>query len=209
MKSVLSAKRIGIMGGSFDPVHIAHMIIAQESSEKFNLSEVIFIPAAIPPHKQHLQKADAHHRLKMLQLTVMQYPMFSVSEMELIRGGISYTFDTIKELKTNNPDAELMMIIGSDTLIDLHNWYKIDELLGLCEVATFMRPGLTNISNIEKKIKFSGLHKEKLQANVFQTRLIEMSSTQVRECVEKGVGIHSLVPPEVETYILEHGLYRG
>ena len=204
-----TARRVGIIGGSFDPVHTGHLIIAQDALERLELGEVVFIPAAIPPHKQHLQQVDAAHRVNMLKLAVETDLRFSVSDIEVRRGGVSYTIDTIRELQADRPECEYVLIVGSDTLVDLHNWYKIDELLNLCEVATFLRPGETSLKDIGQKIQVAETFKEKLLNNVIEAHLIEISSTEIRMRVAEGLGIRYLVPPEVEMYIFEHGLYRG
>ena len=117
-----SKKKIGILGGSFDPVHTGHLIIAQDAAECLGLSEVIFVPAAIPPHKQHVRQAAPEDRLKMLHLAVKEDPRFSVSDLELQRGGVSYTVDTLRDLTEIYPNSELILIVGSDTLLHLHNW---------------------------------------------------------------------------------------
>lgn len=204
-----TVKRIGLFGGSFDPVHVGHLIVAQDAAEKFGLSSVIFIPAAIPPHKQHLQQISAEHRLNMLQLAVDSDIRFSVSDVEIRRGGISYTFDTIFDLKSKYSDSELLLIVGSDTLVDLHNWYNIDELLELCDVATFMRPGMCDFKIIPDKIMLSECQKNKLLDSTFESHMVGVSSSEVRMRVAEGLGIRYFVPPEVEQYIFEHGLYKG
>jgi nicotinate-nucleotide adenylyltransferase len=209
MDSLSLNGRVGLMGGSFDPVHIGHLIIARDALEQLNLSEVVFIPASIPPHKQHLRSEDISHRLEMLQLAVEEEPYFSVSDVEARRGGVSYSLDTIKEMSKRKPDAELILIVGSDTLVDLHNWYKINELLGLCKVASFLRPGECGIDQIREKVKLSDTHKDRLISNVFKTHLIDISSTEVRQRVKEERTIRHLVPQEVEQYIFEHSLYKG
>ncbi len=209
MESLSTAKRIGIMGGSFDPVHMGHLVIAQDAVERLELSEIIFIPAAIPPHKQHIQQVDAEHRMNMLKLALEQDLRFSVSEVELQRGGVSYTIDTVRALKAEQPDVEWVLIVGGDTLVDLHNWYKIDELLKLCEVASFLRPGDASLEAVASKIMLSDTQKERLLDNVVDAHLIEISSTEIRMRIAEGLSIRYLVPPEVEMYIFEHGLYRG
>lgn len=203
------AKRIGIIGGSFDPVHMGHLIIAQDALERLELSEVVFIPAAVPPHKQHLQQAESDHRLNMLKLSLEADLRFSVSDIEIARGGVSYSIDTVQSLKAERPGVEWVMIIGADTLVDLHTWYKIDELLDLCDVASFLRPGEGSVADISDKIQLSKPCKEKLLNNLIEAHLIEISSTEIRMRVAEGLGIRYLVPPEVEMYIYEHGLYRG
>lgn len=207
-KPLSEAKRVGIIGGSFDPVHTGHLVIAQDAMEKLELSEVIFIPADIPPHKQHLQQADVGHRMNMLQLATEADLRFSVSDIEIQRGGVSYTIDTIREIQELRPECELVLIVGTDTLVDLHNWYEIDELLDLCEVASLMRPGESSMVELANKIELTDARKEKLLANVIEAHLIGISSTEIRMRVAEGLGIRYLVPAEVEMYIFEHSLYR-
>ena len=202
-------KRIGIIGGSFDPVHMGHLIIAQDALERLELTEMVFIPAAIAPHKQSLQPTDGEHRLNMLRLATESDLRFSVSDVELQRGGISYTLDTIHALRAERPEVEWVLVVGSDTLVDLHNWYRIDEVLDLCEVATFLRPGENCLDDIANKVLISKAHKKKLLNNVVESHLIAISSTEIRMRVAEGLGISYLVPPEVAMYIYEHGLYRA
>jgi nicotinate-nucleotide adenylyltransferase len=202
-------RRIGIMGGSFDPVHLGHLIIAQDALERLELDEILFIPAAIPPHKQHLQQVDAKHRFNMLSLATETDLRFYVSDMEILRGGVSFTIDTVKALKKAYPHVEWMLLVGSDTLVDLQTWYKIDELLELCEVASFLRPGERDIAGIREKVQLPRGPKQKLLGNLIEAHLVEISSTEIRMRVAEGLGIRYLVPPEVEMYIYEHGLYRG
>ncbi len=202
-------KRIGIMGGSFDPLHMGHLIIAQDALERLELDEIVFIPAAIPPHKQHLQQVDAEHRLNMLRLATETDLRFSVSDAEILRGGVSYTIDTVQALSDERPDVGWVLVVGSDTLVELHTWYRIDELLELCEVASFLRPGESDIATISRKVQLPHEHRQKLLANLIEAHLVEISSTEIRMRVAEGLGIRYLVPPEVEMYIYEHGLYRG
>jgi nicotinate-nucleotide adenylyltransferase len=209
MNDLTGKQRIGLMGGSFDPVHAGHLIIAQDAAERLELSEVVFIPAAIPPHKQHLQQADIEHRLNMLNLAVESDIRFSISDIEMQRGGVSYTIETVKAFKELQPNADYVLIIGSDTLIDLHNWYNIDELLDLCDVATLLRPGMASTDTIAQQIQVTDRYKSALMANIIETHLIGISSTEIRMRVAEGLGIRYLVPPEVEMYIFEHGLYKG
>jgi len=204
-----STKRIGIMGGSFDPVHIGHLILAQDAIERLELSGVVFIPAAVPPHKQHLQRVNAEHRINMLRLATEGDLRLSVSDIELRRGGVSYTIDTVRALQEEQPEVEWVLTVGSDTLVDLHNWYRIDELLGLCEVATFLRPGQSCLEEIAEKVLVADVHKSKLLSNVVEAHLIALSSTEIRMRIAEGLGIRYLVPPEVEMYIYEHGLYQA
>lgn len=201
-------RRIGLMGGSFDPVHMGHLTIAQDALEKLDLDELIFIPASIPPHKQNQKKTDAGNRLKMLQLAVESINAFTVSDIEIQRGGISYTFDTVRELKSAHEGDELILVVGSDTLVDFHNWYKFNELTDLCSIASFIRPGESSIDQIEKKVKLPVALKDQLISQTFKTHLIDISSTEIRERVKNGLDISSLVPAPVEKFIYENGLYK-
>ncbi|HEY5621970.1 MAG TPA: hypothetical protein VIR77_05150, partial [Pontiella sp.] len=127
----------------------------------------------------------------------------------LKRGGVSYTVDTVRALQQEHPEVEWVLTVGSDTLVDLHNWYKIDELLSLCEVAAFLRPGESSLEKIAEKVLVADVHKEKLLRNVVEAHLIAVSSTEIRMRIAEGLGIRYLVPPEVEMYIYEHGLYQA
>lgn len=203
------SKRMGVMGGSYDPVHSGHLIIASEALEKADLDELVFMPAAVPPHKRSLERAASEHRVNMLKRAVEGESRFSVSTHEIDRGGVSFTFDTISELHQLMPEVELVLIVGGDTLVDLPNWYKVDELLQLCEVATFTRPGDQDPKEIARKIVLEDASKERLMSGVFQTRLIEISSSEIRERIAAGLSVKYLLPPVVEAYILEHGLYES
>lgn len=209
MESYPAAKRIGMIGGSFDPVHVGHLIIAQDAIERLDLSEVIFIPAAIPPHKQHVQQMDSEHRMNMLRLATEGDRRFSVSDIEVQRGGVSYTVDTMHALAILHPDSELVLIVGSDTLVDLHNWHQPDDLLSLCEVATFLRPGEDSLDEIAEKVQLPADQKKKVLDSVIEAHRVEVSSTEIRQRIMSGQGIRYLVPLEVEVYIFEHGLYGG
>ena len=202
------SKRIGVMGGSFDPPHFGHLVVAQDALEVLGLSGVVFVPAARPPHKLHLSQSSALDRLEMTRLAVSDDARFSVSDMEIRRGGVSYTLDTVKALRRERPDVDWVLVVGADTLLDLHNWYRIDELLGLCEVATLLRPGEGSVREIEEKVRVAEPHRRRLLENVFQVHLVGISSTEIRERVAAGRSIRYLVPQAVEDYIVQRGLYR-
>jgi len=209
MVSCPAEKRIGIIGGSFDPVHAGHLIIAQDAAERLGLSEVVFVPASIPPHKQAMRRVDAGHRLVMLKLAAESNPRFSVSDIELRRGGVSFTVDTLRILRDIHPDAALFLIVGSDTLVDFHTWHKTEEILKFCEVATLLRPGEDSLEVIAEKIQLPAEERGRLLRNVIDAHRIGVSSSEIRMRLAEGLGIRYLVPPEVESYIYEHGLYQG
>ena len=133
---------------------------------------------------------------------------FVIANGENTASGYGLTVDTVRDLKAERPDVDWVLVIGSDTLVDLHNWYKIDELLELCEVASFARPGENDLERVAAKVKLPDRHKNRLIENVFETRLIEISSTEIRSRVAEGLSARYIVPADVETYILKHGLYQ-
>jgi len=181
------SERIGVFGGSFDPVHIGHLIIAQDAVEQLELDRLIFVPTAVSPHKQSRHPVEGRHRLEMLQLATENNLRFEVSDMELSRGGVSYTFDTIQHLQADHPGAEIFFIIGLDSL-------------------PFGRGG-EDPDVIAKQCELSKGWKTKLLDRVIRIHEVEVSASEIRMRVAEGLSIQTLVPPEVEMYIAEHHLY--
>lgn len=193
--------RIGVYGGSFDPIHQGHLILAEYVRENLSLDKILFIPAAISPHKTRHQVTPAPLRLKMVELAIADNPYFQFSDIEIKRGGISYTVETIKTLREDYSlrQDQLLLLIGSDNLLDLPKWKEPERLLALCQVAVLPRPGF-DIEEAEERFRKRVL--------VLQTPLIEISSQQIRRRVKQGKSIKYLVPPSVERFIKEKGLYR-
>ena len=202
---MMQRQKIGIMGGTFDPIHNGHIWTAKSIYELLELDQVIFIPAFIPPHKQGQNFASAEHRYHMTQMAVEGYEYFSVSDMEIRRNNVSYTYDTIKELKVMYPEADLYFIIGADTIQQLYSWYRIQELLQLVTFVAADRPGYRNAIDVAEE-KLGSISREKII--ILDTPDIEISSTEIRERIRKGQRLKSLVPVSVENYIREKGLYR-
>ncbi|MDD6134529.1 MAG: nicotinate-nucleotide adenylyltransferase [Selenomonadaceae bacterium] len=199
-------RRIGIMGGTFDPIHMAHLAIAEQVREAFTLDFVLFIPAANPPHKQGRKVVPAYHRLMMTQLAAYSNPCFHVSKQELERTGPSYSLLTVRELQEKyGADAELYFITGSDTINELHTWYHSEELLDSCHFVGTTRPG----APVDKKDlvkRFGRLAEEKI--HFLAVPELEISSTDIRQRVHSGKSIKYLVPAAVEAYIIKEGLYQ-
>ncbi len=200
------SERIGVFGGSFDPVHMGHLTIAQDAVEQLELNRLIFVPAAVPPHKQGKTLVEGRHRFEMLQLATEANLSFEVSDMELQRGGISYTFDTMNQIQFEHPGAELFFIVGLDSLVELHLWKNIEQLLELCTVVPFARGG-EDPARIAEQIQLSNGWKTKLLGRLIRIHEIEISASEVRMRLAEGLSIRYLVPPEVEMYIAEHHLY--
>jgi len=201
-----TTERIGVFGGSFDPVHTGHLTIAQDAVEQLELDRLIFVPAAVPPHKKDVKLAEGRHRFEMLQLATEGNLSFEVSDMELQRGGVSYTFDTITQIQFEHPGAELFFIVGLDSLVELHCWRNVDELLELCTVVPFARGG-EDPARVAAKIQLSEPWKTRLMERLIRIHEIEISASEVRMRLAEGLSIRYLVPPEVEMYIAEHHLY--
>jgi nicotinate-nucleotide adenylyltransferase len=187
---------------------MGHLVLAQDAAEKLELSQVVFVPAARPPHKQHIQQAGPEHRLRMIELAVQSNQRFTVSDLELRRDGLSYTVDTVAELRRSHPLAAWYLLVGSDTLMELHMWHRINELLEMCEVAAVLRPGADDRAAIRKHLELTQAQVEQVTEHLIDTHRIGISSTEIRARVAAGRSISYLVPPEVEAYILENELYR-
>jgi nicotinate-nucleotide adenylyltransferase len=187
-------RKIGLFGGTFDPIHIGHLIIAEEVRRKLSLSEVWFIPSYVPPHKRDAV-ITPEHRLKMVELAIQSNKHFKVIDIELKRKGKSYTLDTMKQLKEDYPDEEFYFIIGADMVEYLPNWYKIDELIRLVQFVGVKRSGY--------KLESAYPVKE------VEVPLIEISSTELRKRLGKGESTYYWIPEEVRQYIREMGLYES
>ena len=197
--------KIGIMGGTFDPIHLGHLATAEAVRENFSLDEILFIPAARPPHKLEKKVTDEKHRLAMTILATRSNKFFRVSDMELRRTGLSYTLDTMNELhKTFGRSTELFFIIGADSLADLSKWHAARELVEKCHFIATTRPGVdVDFSAVEKF--FGAAAKEHIHR--VTTPGLEISSTDIREKVRLGRSIKYLVPEAIEEYIIKEELY--
>ncbi|BBB89736.1 MAG TPA: nicotinate-nucleotide adenylyltransferase [Methylomusa anaerophila] len=197
--------KIGIMGGTFDPIHIGHLVTAEAVRMEYDLSKVLFIPAGNPPHKQGSRVTPAVHRYTMTVMATYSNPYYYVSAIELERSGPSYTIDTIRELINRyGVQAEFYFITGADAIRDLSTWKDIDQLLDLCYFVAATRPG--SISYIDQVIKQFGV-KGRQRIQRLATPELEISSTDIRERVKRGLSIKYIVPESVECYILKEGLY--
>jgi nicotinate-nucleotide adenylyltransferase len=204
----MTSEKIGVLGGTFDPIHLGHLIVAEDLREKLGLSEVLFIPAGRPWLKMKEEKtiSAAEHRLAMVRLAVASNHYFKVSTMEINRPGISYSIDTVLELKSElGAQTEIYFIVGPDALAELPKWKEPARLVELCQVVGIGRPGYTkaNLRKLERSIP--GASRRIMMVDVPQ---IDISSTEIRERVACGLSIRYLVPEAVEKYIAEHKLYR-
>lgn len=198
-------KKIGIMGGTFDPIHNGHLIIAQEVAYKLALDKVLFIPAADPPHKQQRKIEPVEHRLEMVKLAIAGNSKFEVSLVEVEREGLSYTVDTLEDLHRlyAGQDVDFYFIIGADAAADLLNWYQPERVVELTNFAAVGRLGY--VLSIDKLVQGLPALKDRMQ--LVTAPLIEIAAHEIRERVCTNAPIKYLVPPSVEEYIRQHQLY--
>ena len=219
--------RLGLFGGTFDPIHFGHLRAALEVKEGFDLDQIVLIPAAVPPHKTDRQVTDAADRLKMADLAVKGKSVFTVSDIELKRSGPSYSIDTISHFKKTTPkDTEILFISGLDAFLEIDTWQSYSDLLKQAVFIVIARPifdcetlsarweRLEDFvkSKISSKYKLSDSscfeHPEAQPIYTFDVTLLDISSTRIRERVKTGQSIEFLVPERVENYIKTRGLYR-
>lgn len=187
-------KKIGILGGTFNPPHLAHLICAEYVGEALALDCVYFMPSAIPPHKQGKEAIDSIHREQMVRLAIQDNPLFQIETIEMERGGINYTYDTMQYLKQKHHDSEIYFIIGADMIENLPTWYRIDELVQLVTFVGLNRAG----------------YKTDTSYKMLQLTIPDMtlSSSMVRERIINKQSIRYLVPIAVQHYIEEKRLYQ-
>ena len=202
------SEKIGVFGGSFNPVHFGHLVLAQDVLEAFELDTILLVPCGNPPHKDPAEFAEARHRLAMLEQVVDLDPRFDLSRVEIDRAGPSYTIDTLEALQADLPDAELAFIVGSDTLPELRSWRRVDDLLHRYRILALVRPGFEAAALRAMDFGLPYGWQDRLLANLVQGHRVDISSSDIRMRVAEGMSIRYLVPPEVEMYIGEHGLYK-
>ncbi len=186
-------RRVGLFGGTFNPPHVAHLLMANEVAETLQLDEVRFMPNAVPPHKIKEGDATAIQRLEMTRLAIANNAKFVLEPFEIDRGGVSYSYETMQQLTKREPDVQFYFIIGGDSIAELHTWYHIEELVKLVRFVGVGRPGYVSQSIYDVEI--------------VEAPLMDLSSTIIRERLQKGTTVKYLLPEAVEQYIREEGLY--
>ncbi len=203
-------KKIGIMGGTFNPIHHGHLVTAQEALDQFDLSRVIFIPTGDPPHKVEDLLADAEDRYLMTEIATSSNNSFFVSRIEIDRNGKSYTIDTVKQLrKIYGMEMELFFITGADAILEILSWKDKDEIVALAKFIAATRPGY-DISKIEslKSTLFRSVEEADRKIFLMEIPALAISSTDIRKRINNSRSINYLVPEGVKNYILKHGLYK-
>lgn len=196
-------KKIGVLGGTFDPIHLAHIYIAKEAKLKLNLDKVIFMPAGSQPLKQDRRVTKASLRFKMVQKAIESYEGFEVSNYEIEKKGLSYTYETLDHLKSDK--YELYFITGADCLMSLEKWKGIERIFELCNFVVFTRPGFTSKELIKQKEKIE----KEYNGNIILLEVpgLEISSTEIREKIRIGNNVDKYIPKEVLDIINKENLY--
>lgn len=196
---------IGVLGGTFDPIHMGHLIVAEEIRGQLDLAEVLFVPAGEPWLKMNNSISSAEHRVQMVRLAIADEPAFKLSTMEIERAGPSYTIDTIAQFNSQmGAGDKLFFILGWDNLMQLPQWREPSRLVQMCSLVAVPRVGYPSPDLNTLEAAIPGLSQS---AILLHTPQIEISSSEIRSRVARGLSIHHLVPEPVEKYIREHNLY--
>ena len=199
-------RRIGVLGGTFDPIHYGHIALGKKVASTLKLKRILFIPAGNPWMKSEKSVSSAHHRLKMLELGIAGIEEFSFSDMEIKRSGPTYTYETILDLTKDKPETKtIYLILGWDAIKEFHRWKNSDRLLKLVRIVAVARPGYEEFSTQYQENKDIRVFDE---AVVIDKSISGITSTDIRERIKLKQSINNLVPKDVEKYILEHGLYK-
>lgn len=203
----MEAGKIGIMGGTFDPIHYGHLVTAEAARDKFNLDKVIFVPSGNPPHKKHRPISPGADRINMTVLATGNNPYFKVSDLELKREGYTYTIDTLKGFISMYGEGTVFYFItGADAVMEILTWKDVSSILKLCRIVSAYRPG----SDINKFKNMVDELERVYRSNVYTIEVpaLAISSTEIRRRVKSGITIKYLLPEVVEDYILKKELYR-
>ncbi|HET9705761.1 MAG TPA: nicotinate-nucleotide adenylyltransferase [Vicinamibacterales bacterium] len=199
---------LGVLGGTFDPVHNGHVAAARAAQEALTLDAIVLIPSHIPPHRAHPAGAGSEQRFAMAQLAASEQPGWSASRIELDRSGRSYTYDTLVEL--GRPPSQIFFILGADAFAEIATWSRYPAVLDRANFVVVSRPGIT-LDSLRERVPTAFQHRPAAETRVIlvDAHTPDISATDIRRRVHAGDSIHDLVPASVEHYITTHRLYRG
>ena len=204
---MIHAARVGVFGGTFDPIHVGHLAAVQDAAYNLSFDRVLFVPNRQPPHKLNKEVSDPADRVAMVELSLQDNPLFELSTVELEREGPSYSLDTLRQLKDQlGMDTELYFLVGCDALPDLHTWHQPQILLEEFQLVVMDRPTGTSISWSQLERRFPRIRQ---QVKVIDIVQLEISSSDIRRRVNAGQPIRYYVLPAVEHYIRDRSLYRS
>ncbi|EJO5346426.1 nicotinate-nucleotide adenylyltransferase [Clostridium botulinum] len=196
-----------ILGGTFDPIHNAHINVAYEALERLDLEEVIFIPAGNPPHKMNLKKTPGNIRYEMIKIAIEKEKRFSISDFEIKSQGISYTYKTLRYFKEKEPETEWYFITGEDCLAYLEQWKHIEEIFNMCNFVIFTREGFKQKEEIIKNKRYI-LDKYANKILFINASILDISSTKIRNRIKEGKQVSFYMPNNVYQFILQENLYK-
>lgn len=199
-------KNIGIMGGTFNPIHKGHLVLAEKAYEQFKLAQVLFMPSKKPPHKELKHIISDEHRVNMISIAIASNPHFALSTLELSREGTTYTVDTLEYLAMNEPDVNFYFIIGGDSLFQLETWRETAKILKLAKVVASSRYNLSNECILNQIHHLNSTYNSDIE--LLEIPTIDISSKHIRESIINCQPISNYVPELVEQYIYDHNLYR-
>lgn len=198
--------RIGIMGGTFDPIHIGHLILGEAAYEQLGLEKVLYMPSGNPPHKQHREgRASDLQRTEMVKLAISGNPHFELSLMEMHEEGYTYTYRTLETLRSKNPDTEYCFIIGADSLFQFHTWMQPQRICDACTLAVAVRDNVS-MATLRKAVQETE-DRFHTTIEILHTTNLDISSNMLRDWVHHGRSIRYYVPEQVREYILQNGIY--
>ncbi|HEV2527657.1 MAG TPA: nicotinate-nucleotide adenylyltransferase [Thermomicrobiales bacterium] len=200
-----TGRRIGVYGGTFDPPHLGHLIIASETRITLELDEIVFVPAGQPPHKDPARVTPAAARLEMLRLAIADNPNFRIDTLEIERDGRSWTAETLMELTSREPDADHWFLMGADSLAALHTWRQPDQILALARIAVAARPGTTiQLDDVHSRVPAT-----RGRVDLVDVPLIDIASHTLRHRARQGIPLDYLVPDSVSRHIARTGIYAS
>lgn len=198
-------KRLGIMGGTFNPIHNGHLYLAKEARKQYNLNQVLFIPSGTPYMKDQREVLPSEFRVMMTKLAIQDEPYFSLSTIEIEKEGNTYTYETLEALKGMYPETELYFILGADSLFAMEDWRQPERIFASCKILAAIRDDIS-LSEIEEQSRYLV---QKFGADILalKTNMVDISSSMIRKHLSEGTSVKGLIPDTVYDYILNHNLY--
>lgn len=202
----MDCEKIGIMGGTFNPIHIGHLILAEQALDQYELDKILFMPSKKPPHKVNQPIESDYHRLELVKLAIENHPRFSISTMELEREGMTYTVDTLKILTKQYPNKKFFFIVGGDSIFQLETWYKPEEIMKMTHILAASRYGITEKRMIDQIQYLTETYHGSIE--LLKIPIIDISSNMIRTSISQGKSVRYYLPYSVLEYIINHGLYQ-